>query len=313
MKNKYIFTATLLVLLTVFSAVIVKFSSAGTRGGEQRLVVASLYPVYIAALNVTDGVEGIRLECLTQPTSGCAHDHQLTTKDMRQLERADLFLLNGAGMESYLSSVLERYPDLTAVESAVGAALLEAEEDHHEEGHDEHEELYNSHVWMNMDAYCVQIDNIAKALADLAPEHAKEFTANADRYKKQVQAVKEEGKELELAETNIAVSTHEAFSYFAENFNWKIYATVNMDENTALKAAQVSEVMDAVKNMDIPYVFTEELYGTSLGEILEKETDCQTLVLDTLVSGKMEKTAYLQGMRQNLKVLKEAVEGEKTR
>ena len=53
---------------------------------EDLTVVTSFYPMYIAALNVCDGVEGIHLENLSEPQTGCLHDYQLTPEDMKLLQ-----------------------------------------------------------------------------------------------------------------------------------------------------------------------------------------------------------------------------------
>ena len=52
-------------------------------------VVTSFYPVYLLAANVTDGVEGVTLKNMTQPQTGCLHDYELTTEDMKTLEGAE--------------------------------------------------------------------------------------------------------------------------------------------------------------------------------------------------------------------------------
>ena len=62
---------------------------------EDLTVVTSFYPMYIAALNVCDGVEGIHLENLSEPQTGCLHDYQLTPEDMKLLQTADVFIVNG--------------------------------------------------------------------------------------------------------------------------------------------------------------------------------------------------------------------------
>lgn len=46
-------------------------------------VVTSFYPMYIATLNIVDGVNGVRLENLSEPQTGCLHDFQLTPEDMK--------------------------------------------------------------------------------------------------------------------------------------------------------------------------------------------------------------------------------------
>lgn len=342
MKNKYVFVAVLLMVLTIGSFAISATGTKIEKKDDELFVVTSFYPVYIATLNVTDGIEGVQVKCLTQPSTGCVHDHQLTTQDMRLLEQADVFIVNGADMENYLDSIQERYPKLHIVETSEGVSLLESTGEHHhdhveesethEETHEheeaehvhaeteveeeehEHEEAeehsdhtHNAHIWMNMENYCIQIGNIGNALIDLDKEHKNSYEANVKTYQNKVMALLDEGKELEALEleSRHAVSTHEAFSYFVENFDWHIVNTINMDENTNLKASEVSEVIEAVQEEAIPYMFTEEIYGTDLSNVLKGETSCQTVVLDTLVTGEQDKDAYLDGMRKNIETLRE--------
>ena len=69
------------------------------------VIVTSFYPVYIATMNLTEGMEAVEVVNLMSQQGGCLHDYQLTTHDMKQLERADVFIMNGAGMEGYIEEV----------------------------------------------------------------------------------------------------------------------------------------------------------------------------------------------------------------
>lgn len=110
-------------------------------------VVTSFYPMYIATLNIVDGVEGVRLENLSEPQTGCLHDFQLTPEDMKLLSTADVFVINGGGIESFMSDVAKAYPKLDVVEACEDVALLsedDADSDH-DHDHDADAESDNDH------------------------------------------------------------------------------------------------------------------------------------------------------------------------
>ena len=110
-------------------------------------VVTSFYPMYIAALNIVDGVDGVRLENLSEPQTGCLHDFQLTPEDMKLLSTADVFVINGGGIESFMSDVAKAYPKLDVVEACEDVALLsedEADSDH-DHDHDADAEADSDH------------------------------------------------------------------------------------------------------------------------------------------------------------------------
>ena len=167
MKRKYIFTAVLLAALTAagFGITVLcgsggsgshgkssgstqtegktddsdartEDAAVGNREDETFQVVTSFYPIYIAAKNVIGDVEGVELHNLTEPQTGCLHDYQLTPQDMISLSHADLFLVNGGGIESFLSDVFTSYPELPVAEASEGIDFLETVDGQVYDAHD---------------------------------------------------------------------------------------------------------------------------------------------------------------------------------
>jgi glycosyltransferase involved in cell wall biosynthesis len=64
--------------------------------------------MYISTKNITRGIDGVRVINMTKPQTGCLHDYQLTPQDLKTLEAADAFIVNGAGMESFLDKVVSQ-------------------------------------------------------------------------------------------------------------------------------------------------------------------------------------------------------------
>lgn len=167
MKNKCKFVGImfLCILIVCTLAVMAYEHTAGTKGAaggasnasgntkntdeadDMLTVVTSFYPMYIAALNIVDGVEGVRLENLSEPQTGCLHDFQLTPEDMKLLSTADVFVINGGGIESFMSDVAKAYPKLDVVEACEDVMLLsedDADSDH-DRDHDADAESDSDH------------------------------------------------------------------------------------------------------------------------------------------------------------------------
>ena len=133
MKNKYVFTGVLLAVILFVGSVLTTIYVRTEQKQEQAkggnlLVVTSFYPMYVATENVIGDVEGVTLENLSEPQTGCLHDYQLTAADMKLLSKADVFIVNGGGIEAFLSDVAESYPDLKIVQACDGIDLLESAE-----------------------------------------------------------------------------------------------------------------------------------------------------------------------------------------
>ena len=75
---------------------------------EGNTLLATFYPIYVAALNITRDVPGVTVQCMASPQSGCLHDYQLTSADRLKIENAWLIAATGLDMESFLDDILHQ-------------------------------------------------------------------------------------------------------------------------------------------------------------------------------------------------------------
>ena len=311
MKNKYVFvTVLLLVLLFAGAGLTQLYVKEETKQQDSELtVVTSFYPMYIATMNVIGDTPGVDLQNLSEPQTGCLHDYQLTPADMKLLSGADLFIVNGGGIESFLSDVAADYKNLSIVNACEGLELLseedEGEEHTHEDGHN-HGDV-NAHAWMSIALYKQQVQNILEGLCKIDPEHQDNYESNAKEYLAKLEDLEKEQQSLkeELAGKRIVIF-HEAYAYVAEDYDMEISYTMDLDEERQVSAGEVADVMGAIEKNDISVVLAEELYGKDMGDTVERETDAKVCYLDTLTRGAYEKDSYLDAMRHNMELLKEA-------
>ena len=292
MKAKYRFVAVLLLSVAACAALFVKAYGTEKQAGQgnRLFVAASFYPVYIAAENVVGSCEGISVKCLSEPQSGCLHDFVLTPEDMQTLSSADLFLVNGGGMETFLEEVAAQYPSLTVAETADG---LVAEE--------------NAHAWMGIAKYRAQVGAVSDAICQAAKGDVQQLKANAARYDAKLQGLQEqqEGLRDAIAGSKV-VSFHEAYEYLAEDYGLEIVYTLDLDEERQVSAGEVADVLKAVKDGGVRVILAEGAYGAKMAETVQKEADVAVCFLDTLVRGDYGADSYIDGMQQNINLLKEA-------
>mgnify|MGYP001091858553 CR=1 FL=1 len=88
-------------------------------------IVASFAPVYALTLTIAEGADNLSVSCMAANSTGCLHDYQITADDMKRVEKADLYIIGGAGMEgSFLDKITAQYKALTVADSSEGALLL---------------------------------------------------------------------------------------------------------------------------------------------------------------------------------------------
>ena len=301
-------------------------------------VVTSFYPMYIAALNIVDGVDGVRLENLSEPQTGCLHDFQLTPEDMKLLSTADVFVINGGGIESFMSDVAKAYPKLDVVEACEDVALLsedadtesesnhdhdhdadaESDSDHdhdhdadaesdsdHDHDHDHGDE--NAHAWMSVPRYRTMVQTIASRLAEKDAKHADEYYANAKAYDAKLAVLEEKIDSLKsLTGGQNIIIFHEAYEYVADDFSMNACYLLDLDEERSVSAGEVKQVIGAIKDDGVSVILAEELYGKSMGDTVSRETDVHMVYIDPLNRGEYDKDSYLDGMEQNIELIKDA-------
>ena len=289
------------------------FSGCGTPAKESsRLkLLASFYPIAIMALNITDGVEGVAVESMAQQQTGCLHDFQMTTADMKKAETADAFLINGAGMEGFLDKISDQLPELPVIDSSTGIPVIASGEDHHHdggEGHDHDQEDYNPHLWVSITNCMEQVRNLSEGIIALDPEHEAEYRENTETYLEKLSALRDKmHSALDHVKNKDIITFHEAFPYFAEEFGLHIAAVINREPDSQPSAKELADTIRLVRETGVKALFVEPLYPETSADIIAAETGAQVYVLDPAVSGEWDKNAYLTAMESNLQVLEQAL------
>lgn len=292
-------------------------------------VVTSFYPAYVLTINLTDNISDIEVDSLTDFTVGCLHDYQLTTSDMRLLSNADVFIVNGGGMEEYLEDVLDSYPHLKIINLSEGITMLESEVHH---GGD------NPHVWLDPNLYMIQVENARDGLINYIQDRdnarantednnnnnsdninkvIEQLNSNADSYLEDVALLADDMNIiLDMVKdmvqnkniSNKVVVFHDSFAYLSNKAGLEVAYTIEIDEDTPLSAGEVAKVVDAIRQENIPYLFTEEQYDDTITDRIKDETEAKVYVIDSAVTGDTAKDSYLRAMRRNIETLKKAFE-----
>jgi zinc transport system substrate-binding protein len=312
MRRKSVIIILIMLLIVSASTLITVLTRQKSGENNKITIVTSFYPMYILTANITRHIPGVEVINLTEPTSGCLHDYQLTTSDMKKLENADMLIINGGGMENFTGNILKTYPDLPVVNASEGIKYLKGEGHHHEEDNKEHNsEEYNAHVWLNMDYYIKQIQTIQEALSKYDVKNAKKYQDNGNAYQSKILSLKNDMESaLKGAENTKVIIFHDSFAYLAEELGFNVVHAVDMDSESSLSAGEIAEVVDEVKENQIRILFTEEQFSTSVADNIAEETGAKVYILDSIVRGEMSEDGYINAMHKNIEVLKKAFQTE---
>lgn len=279
------------------------FTISGCGGGKaddgKLKIVTSFYPIYLEVANITKNIDGVEVINLTKPQTGCLHDYQLTTEDMKTLETADIFVVNGLGMENFLDKVTKNLKVIDASHTEEIYLIKDGEE-------------INPHVWMSITYAMAQVREIQRQLCEIDPEHADKYKGNAFNYLNELSDLRDE---MHLALDNLPnkdiVTFHEAFPYFAAEFKLNIAGVIEREPGTEPTPQELTDTIKIVNALPVKVLFTEPQYSPKAAETIAHETGAKIFTLDPITTGesKIENISdYQNRMRQNMKTLSDALQ-----
>lgn len=256
-------------------------------------IVTSFYPMYVIALNLTEGAEGIELSNMADVNVGCLHDYTLTTEDMKKVENADIFISNGLGMENFISKILESNSDMKVIDSSNNLENVISN------GIEE-----NAHIWTSIDNYILQVQNIAEELKTADAKNAEVYTQNAQKYVDELNKLNEEYKS-KLAKLNgeKAICLNEAFEYMGQELGMEMIIIKTDHEESTISAGMLKSLINKVKEDDIKIIIIDKNDSKTNAETIANETGAKILELNSGLTGELNKDAYINQMRENMNIL----------
>ena len=290
--NKYVkYTIIGILILIIILALIflnINKRNKDNKNDTKTKIVTSFYPMYIIAENLLEGTKNTELVNMADVNVGCLHDYTLTTEDLKKVENADFFIINGLGMEKFLDKVINSNSNMDIIDSSQNII--------------ENEEETNPHIWTSIDNYISQVKNISKELQNKDKLNAQIYIENEEKYVEKLENLKEEYLEtLKDLEGQKAIILNEAFEYLAQELKLD-YTTVKTDhEESTLSAEVLKNIIDKVKKENIKIIIIDKNDNTSNAETIANETGAEIYKLNSGLTGSLDKDAYIKAMEENVR------------
>ena len=260
---------------------------------ENVKIVTSFYPMYIIAENLTEGAENIELVNMADVNVGCLHDYTLTTEDMKSIENADIFIANGLGMESFIDKIVSSNEEMAIIDSSYQIENLIT-----------HNEETNAHIWTNIEKYIQQVTNVKEGLQKYNAENSEIYEKNAEQYIQSLNELKQEYSEkLQTLQGTKAINLNEAFEYLGQELGMEMITIETDHEESTLSAEMLKNIIDTVKEDKIEMIIIDKNDNKTNAETIANETGAKIYELNSVLSGSMEKEAYIVAMEENMKIL----------
>jgi manganese/iron transport system substrate-binding protein len=234
------------------------------------------------------------------------HNYQPTPGDLLAAQDADVVLWNGLNLEQWFAQFLDNLPDVPDYVITDGIEPIGI-------GEGPYEGKPNPHAWMSPTDALVYVENIRAALTAVDPANAEVYAANAAAYSAEITATVEPIRAALSAipeDERWLVTSEGAFSYLVRDFGLReLYLwPINADQQGTPR--QVRDVIDAVRENNIPVIFSESTISSKPAEQVARETGITyggVLYVDSLSEADGAVPTYLDLLRATTTTIAEGL------
>lgn len=287
--------------------------------GKGPRVLVSFPPLYCFAKNVAGDDAQVRSLLTTRGP----HDHQPTAEDAIIARRADVFLVNGLGLDDFTASVVNNSgnpnPHLVRKvgETIPTGTLIPIDKNHKHAGgkcdcaHGEHD----PHVWLGIDEAVLMTDQICKILQELNPTRKNAYRERADAYIARLHKLKEYGRDKLASKKNRSfITNHNSFEYFRRSFGLVVEGAIQVQPGIEADAVRIVKLGDLARAKGIRVIGVEPQYSRAAAETLQERLrrdvpDMTIIELDPIETSPwdLRPDYYEQQMKTNLDNLAKAL------
>ncbi len=234
------------------------------------LVVASFFPLY----EFSRQVAGDRAEVVSLVPPGVEpHDWEPSPQQIVDVQKAQLFVYNGAGFEPWADKLVKDVTGrkVVTVDATKGIDLLRAGD------------TVDPHVWLDPVLAQAQVDAIQSGLAQVDPAGATAYADNAHAFKTRLAALDQAFRSgLSDCESRDVFASHAAFSYLARRYRLTLIPVMGLAPESEPSPSDLAAIARQARRQKVRYIFSETLVSSRLAETLAREVGAGMLVLNPI-------------------------------
>ncbi|TCT23329.1 manganese/zinc/iron transport system substrate-binding protein [Melghiribacillus thermohalophilus] len=200
------------------------------------------------------GGEYVNVKSLMGPGTD-PHLYKAVHSDIQDMSEADMIFYNGHHLEGNMIDIFEQMreqkPTIPVAEAIPESKLL---------ADPENPEIYDPHVWFDIELWKYAVKAVRDELIAIDPEHEEDYIQNTERYLQKLDelnayAIK---KVSEIPEkSRVLVTAHDAFSYFGNAFGFEVMGLQGLSTEAEFGLKDVQHLIDTLVERNIKAVFVE--------------------------------------------------------
>jgi ABC-type Zn uptake system ZnuABC Zn-binding protein ZnuA len=240
------------------------------------------------------------------PVGADPHSYQPTPQDTAKISKSKMLVVNGAGYEQFLESLLANADgERLLIEASTGLNLRSDTQNDHG---------IDPHLWLDPNHMIAYVVNIRAGLVQFDPEGAEVYQSNANAYIAQLEEL-DAWIDRQIAQIppprRQLITNHEALGYFADRYGFTVIGTVieSFSSDASPSAQQMAALVDKIKRYQAPAIFLDASDNPSFAQQIAAETGVEVVTdlhLESLTEAAPAAT-YIEMMKHNVTRIVEAL------
>lgn len=235
------------------------------------------------------------------------HNFELTPQDRVRIEESTILIINGAGLEEWISPILDSVAeDKMVIISSDGLVTRQTSGDHGE---------MDPHFWLDPLLVIHYVENIRDGFIQVDPEGKVAYEKNAEDYIQKLSSLDEWIKErvAEIpAENRKLVTNHESLGYFADRYGFEIIGAIipSTTSGSSPSAEELANLVNLIKASGSKAIFIEIESNPQLANQVAGETGIkviQDLYTHSIPPDSGLSPTYIEMMKHDVQVIVEAL------
>lgn len=230
------------------------------------------------------------------PAGADPHAYSLSPDDAKKIAQADIIIMNGVHLESWLERLI------SSPEHATGGRVLDTSSGIEVIDND-------PHIWLSPRNAIIQVRHIRDGLITADPGNKTVYEENAAAYITRLERLdKELSDEISGWKRKDFVAFHPAFRYIAKDYGLDLAAVIHASPEIEPSPKQIAHVIDTIKSRGITSVFTDTGTTHRIVGSIAADLELNIYYLDTMEAGEADKAYYENKTRANISALKKALQ-----
>lgn len=250
---------------------------------EKLQIAATIFPLFDLLKNIGgDKVEPI----LILPPGASPHTFDLKPSDIAKIQKADLVLAIGHGLDDWVTSAISSSDKKVIVDKDIVVKKIEGVDD--------------PHYWLSI-KNAKQIGlNISEILINHDPDNKSYYLQNTVYYLAQLELLEKELTESSLKVTNKSIITfHDAWYYFSEEWGLHVAASFEPYPGKSPSPANLTKFEETVKASAAKVIYSEPQIPSDLLGPVAKDLGVKIAILDP-IGGTKDRDSFIKMMKYNM-------------